>query len=56
MERELKLEVDGKAVVLNAFSRKIVLNTFLGLVGSLHDVDLGKEIRIVVKPGPAGTR
>jgi hypothetical protein len=50
MDRELQIEVAGEPVALNAFAQKIVLNTLLGLVGSLHGVDLDQEIKILVKP------
>jgi hypothetical protein len=49
MERQIQVESGGKAVELNAFSHRIVLNTIVALVGSLHDVDPDGEIRIVVK-------
>ncbi len=50
MDREIQIESAGKRVELNQFSHRVVLNTILGLVGSLHDVDTNAEIRIVVKP------
>jgi len=53
MEREIQVESGGKIVPLNPFSHRIVLNTILGLVGSLHDVDAAAEIRIVVKAAGA---
>ena len=49
MERQIQVESRGKAVELNAFSHRIVLNTIVALVGSLHGVDPDGEIRIVVK-------
>jgi hypothetical protein len=53
MEREMLLESGGVRVNLNRFSRRVVLNTVVALVGSLHDVDPRGEIRIGVKPAPA---
>ncbi len=50
MEREIQIESAGRRVELNQFSHTVVLNTILGLVGSLRDVDVNAEIRIVVKP------
>ncbi len=50
MDREIQIESGGKRVELNQFSHRVVVNTILGLVGSLHDVDPNAELRIVVKP------
>jgi hypothetical protein len=51
MEREVEILSGGKPVPLNEFTRKIVLNTLLGMLGSLRDVGLDGEIHITVKPG-----
>ena len=48
MKRELHVLSGDNEVPMNDFARKIVLNTILGLLGSLHDIDPHKEIRIVV--------
>jgi hypothetical protein len=50
MDREIRVESGGEAVQLNPFAERIVANTVLGLVGSLHGVDHSAEIRIVVGP------
>jgi hypothetical protein len=52
MERELQLVVGGARVPLNDFAHRVVLNTLLGLLGSLRDVDTSQEIRIVVPSRP----
>jgi hypothetical protein len=49
MARNVEITAGGNKVVLNEFTEKIVLNTLLGLIGSLHDVDPDREIRIVIK-------
>ncbi len=51
MERSLEILSGGKKVPLNGFARKVVLNTLLGLLGSLHEVDPEAEIRVTIKPG-----
>jgi hypothetical protein len=48
MERELRIESGGAVVDLNAFAKRIVLGTLLGLLGALHGVDSKGEIRITV--------
>ena len=48
MARNVEITADGSMVSLNEFTEKIVLNTLLGLIGSLHDVDPDKEIRILI--------
>ncbi len=50
MARSVEIIAGGSPVEMNEFTQKIVLNTLLGLLGSLHDVDLDKEIRILI-PG-----
>jgi molybdopterin-guanine dinucleotide biosynthesis protein B len=50
MEREVTLLVDGKEVPLNPFSREIVTNVVLGLVGSFKQTDNGKKIEITIGP------
>lgn len=48
MERELSILNGGDMVALNGFVKKIFLNTLLAMIGSLHDVDASREIRIIV--------
>ena len=48
MEREISIVSGGDLVALNEFVRKMFLNTLLGMLSSLHDVDLDREVRIVV--------
>ena len=50
MQHDLQIVSAGKKVPLNKFARKVVLNTLMGLVGSLSDVDMGAEILITLKP------
>jgi hypothetical protein len=50
MEHDLLILSGGKNVPLNEFARKVVLNTLMGLLGSLSDVDLAGEIHITLKP------
>ena len=50
MDRDLQILSGGKNVPLNEFARKVVLNTLLGLLGSLSDVDTSREILITLKP------
>ena len=58
MARNVEILAGGSKVSLNEFTEKIVLNTLLGLVGSLHDVEVDQEIRIVIprsaEPGGGG--
>ena len=51
MERELQILSGGDEVPMNAFAKKVVLKTLLGLLGSLHDIDPAREIRIVIGAG-----
>jgi hypothetical protein len=48
MARSVEIVAGGDTVDLNEFTAKIVLNTLLGLLGSLHGVEIDKEIRIVI--------
>jgi hypothetical protein len=48
MARELQILSGGDEVPMNGFAKKVVLNTILGLLGALHDIDPDKEIRIVL--------
>ena len=50
MERELEIVAGGEKIDLNPFTESIVLNTLVGLLGSLHGVDMNGEVRVVVKP------
>jgi hypothetical protein len=54
VERELQVLSGDNTVRMNGFVRKIVLNTLLAMIGSLDDVDMDAELRIVV--GPASAR
>jgi hypothetical protein len=56
MEREIEILSEGKNVPLNAFTRKVVLNTLMGLLTSLSGVDAQGEIRVTVKADPFHTR
>ncbi len=56
MERELSIMCGTDQVGLNEFARAIVTSTILGMLGSLRDVDVEREIRITIsaragKPG-----
>jgi hypothetical protein len=53
VERELEILSHGEKVPLNGFAKKIVLNTLLALVGSLHETDTDAEVRIVIGPSSA---
>ncbi len=48
MERELQILSGDSAVRMNGFVRKIMLNTLLAMIGSLDDVDMDAELRIVI--------
>jgi len=48
MERDLSITSGDELVGLNGFVKRIVLNTLLGLLESLHDLDTNKEIRITI--------
>jgi hypothetical protein len=50
MERELSIMNGDELVGLNGFVKRIVLNTLLGMLQSLRDVDLEGEIRIRISP------
>lgn len=52
MDREIEITSAGVKVSLNEFARRIVLNTLLALLGSLHGVDAAAEIRVVVRKQP----
>ncbi|MGA2613258.1 MAG: hypothetical protein ABSG38_07390 [Spirochaetia bacterium] len=54
MERELSILNGGDLVGLNGFTKKIVMNTLLGMLQSLHDVDVEREIRIVISAAGSG--
>ncbi|MCX7025109.1 MAG: molybdopterin-guanine dinucleotide biosynthesis protein MobB [Spirochaetes bacterium] len=55
MERELTITSGGKTVPLNDFVRKIVLNTILGLSGSLSGIDPDEALVIQVGKGKPGS-
>ncbi len=48
MEREISILSGGDLVALNGFVKKMFLNTLLGMLSSLHDVDVDREVRIIV--------
>ena len=52
MEREVEMFSRGEKVPMNGFVKKSVRNTVLALIGSLDDVDMDGELRIVI--GPSG--
>ena len=54
MEREIEILSRGETVPLNGFVKKIMRNTLLAMIGSLNDVDMEGEVRIVI--GPSGPR
>ena len=48
MARDLSILNGGDLVGLNGFVKDIVLNTIIGMLGSLRDVDVSREIRITI--------
>ena len=50
MERELEIVAGGEKIELNPFTESIVLNTLVGLLGSLRGLNMNAEVRVVVKP------
>ncbi len=50
MERELEVLCGGVKVQMNGFAERVVLNTLMGLLGSLRDVDPDSEIKITIGP------
>ena len=50
MEHEVEIVSSGRNVELGPFAESIVANTLAGLLGSLKDVKLDGEIRVVLKP------
>ena len=50
MERDLEILSHDEKIPLNGFVKRIVLNTLLGLIGSLSDIDAEGELRIVIGP------
>ncbi len=48
MERELSILNGGDIVALNGFTKSIVMRTIIGMLGSLKDVDVDREIRITI--------
>ncbi len=55
MERELSIMNGDQLVGLNGFVKTIVLNTLLGMLESLRDVDVEGEIRIRISAAkPSG--
>jgi hypothetical protein len=50
MERDIEIMAAGQKVELNPFAESIVVNTLVGLLGSLKGVTLDGEVRIVLKP------
>ena len=56
MARMIRIESGGETVQLNGFSERVVLNTILGLLGSLRSVDTREEIRITIGAEEEGKR
>ena len=56
MARMIRIESGGETVQLNGFSGRVVLNTMLGLLGSLRGVDTREEIRITIGAEEEGKR
>jgi hypothetical protein len=50
MERELEIVAAGEKIELNPFTESIVLNTLVGMLGSLRGVDMNAVVRLVVRP------
>jgi hypothetical protein len=50
LERELEIVAGGEKIELNPFTESIVLNTLVGLLGSLRGLNMNAEVRVVVKP------
>ena len=48
MERDLQILSGEEKVRMNEFVKKIVLNTLLALIGSLDDVEMEGELRVVI--------
>ncbi|HVP17369.1 MAG TPA: hypothetical protein VMU36_00130 [Spirochaetia bacterium] len=56
MEREISIMNGDERVGLNSFSKAIVTSTILGMLRSLHGVDVEQEIRITISAAKkAGT-
>ena len=52
MEHEVEIVAAGRKIELNPFAEAIVINVMAGLLTSLKGVDVGKEVRLVLKPKP----
>jgi hypothetical protein len=50
MEHDLEIVAAGRKIDLNPFAQSIVSSTLAGLLGALKGIDLGTEIRVVLKP------
>jgi hypothetical protein len=50
MERDIEIVAAGEKVELNPFSEAIVINTLVGLLGSLKGVKTDSEIHVVLRP------
>ncbi len=50
MEREIEIVSAGQKIELNPFSETVVINTLVGLLGSLKGVKTDAEIRLVLRP------
>jgi hypothetical protein len=50
MEHDIEIVAAGRKVELNPFAESIMINTLAGLLGSLKDVKLDGEVRVVLKP------
>jgi len=56
MDRKMEIVSGGERVELNGFSQRIVLGTLLGLLGSLHGVDPGAELRVTIGSSSSAAR
>jgi hypothetical protein len=50
MEHDVEIVAGGRKIELNPFAESIVSSTIAGLLGALKGIDLGTEIRVVLKP------
>ena len=56
MERELTITNGDDLIGLNGFVKSFVLNTLMGMLQSLHDVDVDREIRITISAAKPSSR
>jgi hypothetical protein len=53
MERELLILNGGDPIELNGFVKSIVTGAILGMLQSLHGIDMDREIRITISSAEA---